>query len=102
VTTSLREIQVQALRELAPNSGAYVNEADPTEPNWEQTFWGSNYPRLLRLKNKWDPDGVFWCKPCVGHGEWTVTGDDGGIESGIGQTGGTICRARPLIPWPLP
>lgn len=87
IADDLRNVRVQALRELAPNSGAYVNEADPTEPNWQRAFWGSNYPRLLNLKKKWDPDGVFWCRPCVGNELWTVTGADG-----LGQDGGTICR----------
>lgn len=90
-TTHLREVEVQALRDLAPDSGAYINEADPTEPNWQTTFWGSNYPRLLELKNYWDPNGVFWCIPCVGHGQWNVVSDYG-IEGAIGQTPGRICK----------
>jgi len=91
MTTVLRDIEVEALREISPNSGAYVNEADPTEPNWRETFWGPNYPRLLELKDYWDPTGVFWCLPCVGHGRWNVTSDFG-IEGAIGQTPGRICR----------
>ncbi|KAK5443292.1 hypothetical protein LTS15_010827 [Exophiala xenobiotica] len=91
-TTELRNVQVEALRQLAPNSGAYVNEADPTEPHCQQAFWGSNYPRLLQLKKYWDPTGVFWCIPCVGHELWTVHSDYG-IEGGIGQTPGRICKA---------
>lgn len=90
-TTELRNVQVEALRQLAPNSGAYVNEADPTEPDWQRAFWGANYPRLLELKNYWDPTGVFWCKPCVGHELWTVESQYG-IEGGIGQTPGRICK----------
>lgn len=50
ITTSLRTQDVQALRDLAPDMGAYVNEADPTEPDWKDTFYGKNYPRLLALK----------------------------------------------------
>ena len=79
--------RVQALKDLAPDMGSYVSESDPSDPTWQQTFWGANYPRLLSLKKQWDPDGVFWCVPCVGHELWTVTGGDG-----IGQHGGTICR----------
>ena len=87
-TNHLRNEQIQALRELAPASGAYVSEADPTEPDWQKTFWGDNYPRLLEVKKKWDPKGVFWCKPCVGHELWTTVGGDG-----IGQSEARICRA---------
>ncbi|KIW86249.1 hypothetical protein Z517_01644 [Fonsecaea pedrosoi CBS 271.37] len=91
-TTHLREVEVEALRELAPNTGAYVNEADPTEPNWQKTFWGSNYPRLLQLKRHWDPKGVFWCVPCVGHKDgWEVVSDVG-VEGAVGESPGRICR----------
>ncbi|EXJ78850.1 hypothetical protein A1O1_09252 [Capronia coronata CBS 617.96] len=34
VTDLLRDVEVEALRQLAPNTGAYINEADPAEPNW--------------------------------------------------------------------
>ena len=83
----LRSVRTQALRDLAPDTGAYVNEGDPTEPAWQKTFYGENYARLLRIKKKWDPRGVFWCKPCVGNEEWSVSGGDA-----IGQHEGKICR----------
>lgn len=87
LTEDLRNVRTEALRELAPDMGAYVNEADPTEPEWQQTFWGDNYARLAKLKKKWDPNGVFWCRPCVGSEEWVVEGGDA-----IGQHEGKICR----------
>ena len=87
VTDELREVCVPALRDLAPNTGAYVNEADPSEPEWQKTFWGENYGRLKEVKEKWDPEGVFWCRPCVGHEDWTIEGGDA-----IGQHEGKICR----------
>lgn len=80
-------MRTQALRQLAPHSGAYVSEADPTEPDWQQTFWGAHYPRLLALKRKWDPAGVFWCRPCVGSELWTATPVDA-----VGQDAVAICR----------
>jgi hypothetical protein len=61
---------VAALREMAPDSGAYVNEADPYEPDFQHAFWGDNYERLLEIKRKVDPDDVFWCHPCVGNERW--------------------------------
>ena len=63
-----------ALRTLDPDSGAYVNEADPDEPDWQHAFWGDHYPELFELKARWDPDGVFYCKPCVGAERWEVVG----------------------------
>ncbi|KAK4187062.1 Tetrahydrocannabinolic acid synthase [Podospora australis] len=66
-----------ALRELSPNMGAYVNEvgADRYEPDWQQTFWGENYARLLQIKRTVDPDDVLWCAPCVGNERWHEVGD---------------------------
>ncbi|KAK0729871.1 hypothetical protein B0H67DRAFT_13871 [Lasiosphaeris hirsuta] len=37
---------LEPMRELAPDSGAYMNEADPEEPDWQHQFWGDNYKRL--------------------------------------------------------
>ncbi|KAL1873923.1 hypothetical protein Daus18300_003795 [Diaporthe australafricana] len=34
------EQRTQALRELAPDSGCYVNEAFPNEPDFQHAFWG--------------------------------------------------------------
>ncbi|KAJ5018350.1 FAD-linked oxidoreductase ZEB1 [Colletotrichum sp. SAR 10_99] len=59
-----------ALRSLAPGSGAYINEADDREPDWQKTFWGPNYDRLLEIKKKYDPDSIQWCHRCVGSEDW--------------------------------
>ncbi|KAL7816041.1 hypothetical protein V8C44DRAFT_307463 [Trichoderma aethiopicum] len=64
--------EFQPLRDLTPKSGAYINEAFPFEKNWQETFWGSNYARLLRIKRAIDPTDVFWCSPCVGNERWEV------------------------------
>jgi len=37
-------------RVLSPGSGAYLSEADISEPNFQQAFYGSNYNRLYSLK----------------------------------------------------
>lgn len=49
---------------------AYVNE-----PNWQTTFWGANYHKLLAIKSAVDPTDVFWCHPCVGSEAWEEVGD---------------------------
>ncbi|KAK2729117.1 FAD binding domain protein, partial [Colletotrichum kahawae] len=59
-----------ALRSLAPESGAYINEADDREPDWQKTFWGPNYDRLRDIKKKYDPDSIQWCHRCVGSEDW--------------------------------
>jgi hypothetical protein len=55
-----------SLRSLAPNGGTYANEADPTTSDWQRTFWGANYAKLLQIKQKVDPGGLFYCRMCVG------------------------------------
>jgi hypothetical protein len=95
VATNLRDRENPALKDLDPSSGAYINEADPTIPNWQDVFFGSHYPRLLNIKQQWDPTGVFWCKPCVGHELWDVLdgpSTEDPVEWGIGQVDGKICR----------
>lgn len=54
------------LRQLSPGSGTYQNEADVYEPDHEQSFWGANYERLLKIKKEVDPDNVLTCHQCVG------------------------------------
>ncbi|TPX31715.1 hypothetical protein SmJEL517_g05014 [Synchytrium microbalum] len=49
----------QALRDITPGSGAYSNEGSILEPDWQNSFYGYNYPTLLRVKNKYDPAGIF-------------------------------------------
>jgi hypothetical protein len=59
---------VQPFKALTPGGGAYVNEGDWMEENWQQTFFGDNYDRLLDVKKRYDPTGLFSCWKCVG---WT-------------------------------
>ncbi|KAI9775942.1 MAG: hypothetical protein M1835_005659 [Candelina submexicana] len=73
-TELLTNTYVKELRDLAPDSGCYLNEADVNEPNLPHAFWGDNYERLLDIKRKYDPDGVFWCAPCVGGRDWKLEG----------------------------
>ncbi|KAF8877997.1 FAD-binding domain-containing protein [Infundibulicybe gibba] len=64
--TSL-ETLMKPIRELTPGSGAYFNEADVYEPDHERSYWGNNYPALLKSnRNSIDPDGILECWQCVG------------------------------------
>ena len=79
------------MRDLEPESGVYMNEADPTEPEWRKAKFGGNYEQLLQVKRKWDERGVFWCKQCIGDEEqW----DSGGLEDGVGQGSVRLCWKR--------
>jgi hypothetical protein len=63
-----------ALRAAAPDTGAYVNECDYFQPDWQTAFWGSNYPRLLDIKRRYDPDGLFVVHHGVGSEDWSADG----------------------------
>ncbi|KAK4160556.1 putative FAD-linked oxidoreductase [Cladorrhinum sp. PSN259] len=69
------EILTPPLEALTPGGGAYLNEADIYQPNWQSNFYGSNYPRLLLIKNKYDPAGAFWAPTAVGSEGWSVASD---------------------------
>ena len=47
------------IRNATPGAGAYVNEANYFETDWQETFWGSNYQRLLEIKRRYDPGNLF-------------------------------------------
>ncbi|KAF2703630.1 FAD-binding domain-containing protein [Pleomassaria siparia CBS 279.74] len=64
-------------RDVTPGSGSYLNEADRTEPNWQQSFWGDKYAKLLAIKNDWDPKTLFWVNQGVGSEGWVVESVDG-------------------------
>ncbi|TFK90401.1 FAD-binding domain-containing protein [Polyporus arcularius HHB13444] len=64
---------IQKFRDLTPGSGAYFNEGDVYEPDHETSYWGNNYPKLLAVKRKYDPNGLLDCWQCVG---WQGESDD--------------------------
>ena len=63
-----------AIRVAAPNTGAYVNECDYFQPDWQRAFWGPNYPRLARIKRRYDPAGLFTVHHGVGSEGWSEGG----------------------------
>ncbi|KAK7712334.1 hypothetical protein SLS57_007806 [Botryosphaeria dothidea] len=66
---------VPALARLAPQAGAYMNEADPNQPDWKKAFYGVNYERLLEIKKKYDPNNIFYAQTAVGSDYWKVDSD---------------------------
>ncbi|KAJ5301740.1 hypothetical protein N7508_006603 [Penicillium antarcticum] len=64
---------VPRLQQLAPDSGAYLNEADFRQPNFKEAFYGTNYDALRQVKAKYDPHDVFYGLTAVGSDEWTVS-----------------------------
>ncbi|KUI56033.1 ER membrane protein complex subunit 1 [Cytospora mali] len=64
------------IEKATPGMGTYINEGDFRQPGWQGVFYGSNYDKLLAIKKKWDPEGLFYCDVAVGSEAWTV-GEDG-------------------------
>jgi FAD/FMN-containing dehydrogenase len=50
---------------------------DRLEKDWQHSFWWPNYERLLKVKAKYDPDGLFFVHHGVGSEDWS---DDGFIR----------------------
>jgi FAD/FMN-containing dehydrogenase len=62
------------LKQVAPDTGSYVAESSFFEHDWQRSYWGANYPKLLDIKNKYDPDGLFFVHHGVGSEAWSADG----------------------------
>jgi FAD/FMN-containing dehydrogenase len=74
VTLGRQEANIAAaamapLKALSPQPASYLNETDYFQDDWQTAFWGGNYVRLLQVKDRYDPDGLFF----VHHGVGTET-----------------------------
>lgn len=47
------------IRAIVPQRASYLYEANFFEPEWQDSFWGSNYDRLVRAKRAYDPGRLF-------------------------------------------
>lgn len=72
----------EAMRQLAPNTGGYMNEGNRHDPDYIRAFYGGNYKRHLAAKHKYDPRGIFYCPTCVGAERW------------VDNQAGALCRSR--------
>lgn len=68
----IKNVADAALRGASTSGTTYINEADPLQDNWQGHFWGSNYPRLLTARQKWDPKGVFYAVSTPGTEDWEI------------------------------
>jgi FAD/FMN-containing dehydrogenase len=78
---------MQSWRDISPGAGSYLAEADRLEPDFGNAFFGDNYPKLLELKKKLDPQDVFFATTGVGSERWRVESVDG-----LPNENGKLCR----------
>jgi FAD/FMN-containing dehydrogenase len=65
------------LRNVAPpEGGTYVAESSYFQADWQRAYWGSNYPRLLAVKTRYDPQELFFARHGVGSEGWSEDGFD--------------------------
>jgi hypothetical protein len=55
-----------------------TRQGNAYEPNFQQSFYGTNYPRLVSIKKQLDPDHMFWCLSCVN-------------SEGLSEVNGQLC-----------
>lgn len=73
--TLMTDTIVPALELVTPGSGAYMNEADFKQKNFQTAFFGTKYDRLASIKQTYDPDSFFYATAAVGSEAWTVAED---------------------------
>lgn len=56
-------------------AGVYMNEGDFQQPDYQSQFFGVNYPLLLAIKQKYDPNQLFYGTAMVGSEAWSVASD---------------------------
>jgi FAD binding domain/Berberine and berberine like len=65
---------MDALKKASGDLNTYLAESDYFDKNWKKSFWGSNYNRLLSIKEKVDPKGLFFVHHGVGSEYWNEDG----------------------------
>ncbi|KAH8601623.1 hypothetical protein B0O99DRAFT_562194 [Bisporella sp. PMI_857] len=83
----LMDERQKAWRDVSPSAGSYLGESDRDEVGFQQSFYGKNYERLLKIKRKVDPWDVLWAKTAVGSERWAVRTADA-----LNDENGVLCR----------
>jgi FAD/FMN-containing dehydrogenase len=65
---------MQEIRKVVPSFASYVAESNFFESEWQSTFWGDHYRKLLAVKAKYDPDGLFFVHHGAGSESWSADG----------------------------
>ncbi|KEY63900.1 hypothetical protein S7711_10195 [Stachybotrys chartarum IBT 7711] len=64
------DVILPAMAAVGPNDGAYLNEGNHAQPDFQRTFYGSNYERLRSIKKTHDPSDIFFAVTAVGSEVW--------------------------------
>ncbi len=62
------------IRRLLAAPASYVAESDYFEPDWRTAYWGANVARLEAVKQRYDPDGLFFVHHGIGSDRWSPDG----------------------------
>ncbi|TVY19102.1 FAD-linked oxidoreductase ZEB1 [Lachnellula arida] len=79
----LTNIATPALEAATPGSAIYLNEANYQQPDWQEQFYGDNYPKLRAIKKVHDPGNMFYGLTAVGSEAWEA--DSEGRLCGTGR-----------------
>ena len=60
------------VRRLLPNAAGSYGAERLLRGGVAESFWGANYARLLAVKDKYDPDGLFVVHHGVGSERWSA------------------------------
>lgn len=101
VHADITDVKTQAMKDLEPETGCYMNEADRLDPEYLKDFYGQHQSVLEGIKGKYDPHDLFYCPTCIGSEEWAENEvgvlcrvaaaggeNDGEGRSGRGRNGG--------------
>jgi FAD/FMN-containing dehydrogenase len=64
----------RALRAAAPRAGSYLSECDFFLDDWKQAPWGEHWTQLEKIKQRYDPTGLFVVHHGVGSDNWSSNG----------------------------
>ncbi|KAF3003826.1 hypothetical protein E8E14_001905 [Neopestalotiopsis sp. 37M] len=65
------------LRNITPGGGTYMNEATWDNVEWKTDYYGSKYDDLVAIKDKYDPNHLFWANAAAGSDTYWKTAEDG-------------------------
>lgn len=70
----LTSVVMPKIEAATPGGGAYLNEANFEQDQWQENFYGENYPRLRKIKDALDPRGSLYARTAVGSEDWVQDG----------------------------